>query len=222
MSETNLPAEATGPQVTSPRALAEIPGLWLQVLHMTEGFFAQEASRASGTNTLIGIVFYGVTSAIVMALVALVTGGMEMAGVASEARSTFVTANGHILVIPSLLFAIVGVPLLYYLTNGMIYLGARVLSGTGTFVPQAYLMSLFYVPLGIVMAVVALIPYAGFLIVIALGIYIFILEVRTIKVVHQLNTGQAVAAIVLPGLLLFLFICVAGILIVGVFSKGWS
>ena len=220
MSEANVPAEATGQQTRSPRALAEIPGLWLQVLHMTEGFFAQEAWRASGTNTLFGVVFYGVASAIVMALVVLVTGGTEMSGIASEAKSTFVTANGHILVIPSLLFAIVGVPLLYYLTNGMIYLGARVLSGTGTFVPQAYLMSLFYVPLGIVIAVVALIPYAGTVIVIALGIYIFILEVRAIKVVHQLTTGQAVAAIVLPGLLLLLLVCIVGVLVAVMLSKG--
>jgi hypothetical protein len=109
--------------------------------------------------------------------------------------------------------------------QGLNYLVARLLGGTGNFVTQAYLASLFYVPLGVVSGLVSLVPYyVGSLVSFAISIYIIALSVRAIKVVHQLTTGRAVVAIlwplpsVLPGICV---ICAIEALIVRLAINFW-
>ena len=46
--------------------------------------------------------------------------------------------------------ALIGTLIGFYLSNGLVYLGARIFGGTGDFTTQAYLASLFAVPVGIV------------------------------------------------------------------------
>jgi hypothetical protein len=216
MAEIQLETRSDNKQDTSPRPFSEIPGLWLKVFRMTEAFLAQEAPRASGTNTLIGVVIYAVAAATATAVFALVTAGQEIPGLTPETMGVYVTVNGQILLLPTVLLGLVALPLVFYLP----YLAARIVGGTGTFIPQAYLMSLFFVPLGIIMAAAALIPYAGSLIAAAVGIYMFILEVRTIKVVHRLTTGQAIGAMILMSVVAGLIMCIAMSLLAGTLSEG--
>jgi hypothetical protein len=162
---------------------------------MTEEFFAQEAPRASGLNTLISVLILAVVDAILPLIYVLISGSFQMDEIPPEESSVITAFASGWLVLYSAGAAIVGVLLSFYLSNGLTYVGARVLGGTGKFGTQVYLFSLFFVPLQIAMLLVGLVPSVGGLVVSALGVYVIVLDVRAIKVEHRLTTGRAVAAI---------------------------
>jgi hypothetical protein len=200
---------------TSPRPFGEIPPLWLKVVQMTEDFFAQEAPRASASNTMISVLIMAVATAIFSAISALINIGIrQVTGMSVYDRDTFVVGIGGA-VVCSLCGGLLGTVLGFYLSNGLTYLGARVFGGSGDYGSQTYLQSLFFVPVGIVMSAVALvngIPIAGPCIVtiaaLALAIYSIVLNVRAIKVVHNLTTGKAVAAVFAPALIIVILACI--------------
>ena len=90
---------------------------------------------------------------------------------------------------------------------------AKLFGGTGTFDKLAYTFSSIAVPYSIVTAVLTLlsiIPFVGILtglISFALWIYAIILGVLAVKAVDRLDTGKAVGAVLLPGLVIFLIVC---------------
>ncbi len=198
---------------TSPRPFSEIPSLWLKVTQMTEAFFAEEAPRASDGNTFVSILIYAVVAAILSALSALIGGGLQAVLRSSEfaQQPELGAAYGASLGSTALCSACLGlivVPFFFYLNNGLNYLGAHVLGGTGGFGAQAYLMSLFTVPLGTVANLVGLVPLAGGCLSFLIGLYVIFLTVRLNKAVHQLTTGRAIVAALWPVALLFLIACV--------------
>jgi len=194
---------------TSPRPFGEIPGLWFKVIQMTEEFFAQEAPRASGSNVLISVVILAVVSAILSAISSaissLIGSSFQMDFLPPEYRSIVATGVGGSVMTAlcsGLIVTVVG----FYLGNGLIYLGSRIFGGSGDFGTQVYLQSLVAVPVGIASGLVGLVPCVGSLIGLVLAIYGLVLSVRVIKVVHNLTTGKALAAILVPGLVLGLIV----------------
>ena len=190
MSEMQPSTGLVTPGDTAPRPFSEIPSLWLKVTQMTEAFFAEEAPRASQGGTLVSILIYAVVDAILTALSALVGGGLQALsqlpefGRQPELGATYGAGLGGV-VLCSACVGLIAVPLSFYLNNALNYLGARVLGGTGSFGTQAYLMSLFAVPLGIAGGLVSLVPYAGACVAILVGVYAIFLNVRLNKVVHN-------------------------------------
>ncbi len=190
---------------TSPRPFGEIPALWLKVTQMTEDFFAQEAPRASASNTMISILIMAVVTAILSAISALISMGIQQVmGTSVYDQDTFFIGMGGA-VVCSLCGGLLGTVIGFYLSNGLTYLGARVFGGDGDYGTQTYLQSLFCVPIGIVTSAVMLInvipiagPCIGGIAALALAICAIILNVRTIKVLHNLTTGKAVAAVFVP------------------------
>jgi len=188
------------PMDMSPRPFGEIPSLWVKVFQMTEQFFAQEAPRASGSNTLISILILAVISAVLSAISSLIGGGISTAFLPPEAREFAAVGAGQSAV-SSLCGGIIGALVGFYLGNGLVYLGARVLGGTGGYGTQTYLVSLFAVPLGIVSGLAGLVPCVGLIVALAVSVYGIVLNVRAVKVTHDLTTGKAVAAILVPAIL---------------------
>lgn len=201
MYEEQFPAYEGPPVDTSPRPFGEIPGLWAKVLQMTEAFFAEEAPRASGSNVLISLAILAVASAILSALSSVISslmgGGAQMAFLPPEYREMAAAGTGGNVLV-SLCSGLIGTVVGFYLGNGLIYLGARILGGSGDFGTQTYLQSLFAVPLGIASGLVGLVPCVGWLAAFAASIYAAVLSVRVVKVVHNLTTGKAVAAVLVP------------------------
>ena len=204
------------PPPASPRPFGEIPGLWTKVLQMTEQFFAQEAPRASGSNTLISILIMAVVSSVLASISSLIWGGTQMAFLPPEYQEMAVGAGSN--VVCSLCSTLIGAAIGFYLSNGLVYLGARIFGGSGDFTTQAYLASLFAVPVGIVSGLVGLVPCVGLIAVLAVSVYAVVLNVRAVKVAHNLTTGQAVAAVLVPALVigaLVACLAVVGLAILG-------
>jgi hypothetical protein len=220
MSEMQYSTGPITPGDTSPRSFSEIPGLWLKVTQMTEAFFAEEAPRASQGNTLVSILIYAVASAVLTALSGLVGGGLQALsrlpefGRQPQLGASYGAGLGGMV----LCYACVGlivVPLSFYINNGLNYLGARVLGGTGSFGAQAYLMSLYVVPLGVASGLLGLVPLVGACVALLVGLYVIFLNVRLNKAVHRLTTGRAIVAALWPLVLIPLVACaVIGVLLV--------
>ena len=209
--------EEPTPMQTSPRPFSEIPRLWAKVLQMTEEFFALEAPRASGSNTLIGLLIMAVATTVLTTISSLIWGGAQMAFLPAEYRDAFTeTAGANVLC--TLCSGLIGTFIGFYISNGLVYLGARIFGGSGDFTTQAYLVSLFAVPLGVASAVLGLIPCVGAIAALAASIYAVVLNVRAVKVTHRLDTGQAVAAVLLPALVIF--VLVACLVVVGLVILG--
>ncbi len=183
----------TGGSTSSPRPFGEIFSLWLKVFRMDEPFFAAEAPRASSGNTLLALLIYGV-AAVIFGFI------QRQIGFRQFFLQRYFGNNSPNLDIPVCLplVALVAVPLGYYIGMGIIHLVAKLFGGQGNFTSLAYLVSLFYVPLGIVSSLLSLIPCLGGLLSLAIGIYSIVLIVRVIKVNYRLTTGKAVWVYFVP------------------------
>jgi hypothetical protein len=106
-----------------------------------------------------------------------------------------------------LCFGLIGPFVTFYVTSGLTYLGARVFGGNGSFGTQTYLASLSTVPMLLATALVNLVPCLGTIVALFLAVYATVLDVRSVKVAHNLTTGRAVAAILVPMLIVLLFLC---------------
>lgn len=199
---------------TSPRPFSEVPSLWMQVTHMTEDFFTQEAPRASASNTLISVLILAAVTAVFSAITSLISAGIQqMVSTPAAYRGMGSSMLGS-MILGTACCGLAGGLIGFYLSNGMVYLAARVFGGSGDFNTQAYLQSLFAVPLGIassLLSVVSVIPTVGgcafAVVALALGIYSIVLNVRAIKVTHNLSTGTAVVAMFAPAVLLIGVAC---------------
>lgn len=107
--------------------------------------------------------------------------------------------------------AIITIPLFFFIGMGILYLIAKAFQGQGTFLQQCYTALLFRVPLGILAALLALIPFVGWIIGIAIGIYEIVLQIFAIMPVHRLSGDKATAVVLIPiaiGVVLFIVVVV--------------
>jgi hypothetical protein len=199
----------TGGGTSSPRPFGEIFSLWLKVFQMDEPFFAAERPRASNGNTLLALLIYAV-AAVIFAFI------QRQIGFRQLFLQRYLGGNSPNLDIPICLplVALVAVPLGYYIGMGITHLVAKLFGGAGSFSSLAYLVSLFYVPLGIVSSLLSLIPCLGGLLALAAGIFSIVLMVRVIKVNYQLSTGKAVWVVLTPLLVILVLVILLSVVVV--------
>jgi hypothetical protein len=226
IEEQSIPVENT------PRPFQEIPALWLQLGKMTDAFFASELPRASAVNTIYSILILAGVSTGLSVVQALLKDMISFFTASTTVQPTelamFFGSTALILCCLGLVIA----PISFYLNNGITYLGALIFGGRGKFTSQAYLGSLFFVPLSLISSLAAflsLIPRVGQYISYAafFGVAFFHLffTIRSVKAAHNLTTGRAAAAVLSPLVLLLIPLCTIGILLLmgpaigDVFSK---
>ncbi len=95
---------------------------------------------------------------------------------------------------------------------------AKLFGGTGTFEKLFYSFSVILVPVAVVsggLALLSAIPFVGLcfgFISLGLVIYQIVLQVLAVQAVNNLDTGKAVGAVMLPGLLMFIILCCCAVL----------
>ena len=218
-------------QENTPRPFKEIPGLWLQLRNMTETFFASELPRASQGNTLYSVLisagiasFFWFIQAIAEYFIPAITNQNI------PDQSQLAAIFGSILAYPC--FALIITPISFYLSNGLIFVSAKILGGKGKFSGQVYLYSLFFVPLGLILSLASLFqiipiirPVIDYIVTAAVFIFTILFTVRIIKVAHGFTTGRALSTFLIPFALFLIPTCVIGILVLlgpavgGVFSN---
>lgn len=121
--------------------------------------------------------------------------------------------------------AILGV--LFFAINAALILWiAKLFGGSGVFDKLAYTFAAIMVPIAVVNAVLALlgmIPFIGLLfglVSFAVSIYSFVLHIFAVQAVTGLDTGKSAVSVILPGLVIFLFICCCLVLGMAVFGAA--
>ncbi len=214
--------EATSqPPENKGRPFMEIPPLWLKVFRMDETFFSSETPHTSIPNTAFSVLLM---TGITVVLTFISAGLGSLVGFSKSGASTFPTAAvGTVLQLTAVLTCcgLILTPLSFYLNNGITYLGALLFGGKGTYSAQAYLDSIFYVPLTFISGLFALLaviptygPWIVAVITLAVALFDVVLMVRVFKVVHQLSTGRAIGAILIPLALVLIPICIILVLMI--------
>lgn len=93
--------------------------------------------------------------------------------------------------------------------EGLLFAFAKLLGGKGSFAQQYYLSSVIVFPaafLGFIGMILGLIPFLGVLASLALSIYAFYLHVLAVKEAHGFSVLRALAAVILPAVVVFLLV----------------
>jgi hypothetical protein len=203
-AETSALLEPVPPE-NAPRRFDELVTLWLKLPRMDEAFFAGEILHASNLNTLLGVLVYagvGTLCIVLETFLRFLLGGGQQA-------STFGMA-----VIIGGCFTLIGGPLIFYANTGIYFLSALIFGGKGTFSRQAYVHTLYFVPLSVTSSIATflqLIPAVGmslsWLAVVAIMLLDLVFDIGAFKVVHSFSTGRASAAVLLPFFLILGLVC---------------
>lgn len=192
-----------------PRSLHQLVQVWMNFFKMTEKYLKKEVQRANNQDTITCILVYMLLNIVLI----LVAGFFQIRMMPSFFGELFPMSGWILLIL--VIASIVMTPISFYLSVGIQNLGARLLGGKGTFSALAYLQALILVPLTAVSglnSLAVLVPYIRYAFAIAgfgLSIYGIVLNVRAIKVVHNLTTGRAVGAIFLvPVIFVVLSACI--------------
>jgi hypothetical protein len=135
----------------------------------------------------------GIASAVINFLIQLLT--MNVMG-----------AVLSLLTIP--LFSAILTPVMSLILGGLVYLVAKALGGKATFTQQFYLTTLAIITGSIAVGVGAAIPCIGMLIGFVGGLYLLYVEIVVVRDVHQLTTGMAAVAVLLPIVVLTIVVVV--------------
>lgn len=112
----------------------------------------------------------------------------------------------------------------FFIAAGVLFILAKLFSGTGTFLTYTFLLSLIYVPLGIISSVAGIIPLLGGLVALAAGIYEIILAIYATMSAHRLTIGKSTAVVLIPVVaafvIVFLLAVIAGLAILALGGFG--
>jgi hypothetical protein len=170
---------------------------WKRVLFEPDKVFAEQKPKA---NTTVALVWVVILSIIFWSIPEMISGNMDYA----------------------LAFVIVGVIgglIAFFIMKGMWFF-AKLLGGMGSFSEHAYLSAIVYFPILIIFTVLCLLSSAALNLIISvlpannlavsdvmiiptiiLVIYAIYLQVKVIKLVHDLSTGRSIIAFALPVIL---------------------
>lgn len=126
--------------------------------------------------------------------------------------------------VSSFIGGLLGAYIGFFIAAGVLFVIAKLFSGTGSFLTYTFLLSLIYVPLGIISSVAGVIPFLGGLIALAAGIYEIILAIYATMSAHRLTMGKSVAVVLIPVVaavvIAFLLAVIAGLAILAMGGFG--
>jgi hypothetical protein len=102
--------------------------------------------------------------------------------------------------------AIISTPLFFFIGAAIFYLIGRMLGGNGDLGRYSYLLASFQAPIGILSALLNIVPVIGACISAILALYSLVLTYFATKVGLNLSSGKAIAVILLPIVLLMLLV----------------
>lgn len=179
---------------------------WLRFFQMTEDFFRHEIGPANMEDTLVSMLVH----TIAMVIIFLISGSIQLQQInrilGSQLGDQMPNLGSFFFIL--LIGVVIMAPVSLFLGAGLQYLGLRLFGGAADFKSHLYTITLITVPMTVISlgpSLLFLIPIVRIIGVLAgLGLLIFgiIINVRAMKVVHNLPTGRAVAGILLPPLIL--------------------
>jgi hypothetical protein len=204
--------------VTQAPVPAGVNGLWQKFINVTTKpgaqSFGNELPTANWSDIWIALIGLGVVSAL-----AGLINGLIFRAASSAANNPFLSGLppdqqrvfGDLLRNTGSGFASLGniiwVPIAFFIGMGILFVSAKIFGGTGSFLEQAYTFMLYTVPIQGLAAILGIIPFLGGLASFALSIYGIVLAVFAMMASQRLPGGRAVAAVLLPAVIVALLAC---------------
>ena len=189
---------------------------WINVLtHPGEATFAEEQTKpqANFTTAILWMVITGVVTGIMGWLSFTLLGGaggmlamVEQMNLPPEATEQMRQLFASGIMGSAGFSAIITTPLFFFIGAAIFYLIGRMLGGSGDLGRYSYLLASFQAPIGIISALLNLIPVLGGCIAAIMAIYSLVLTYFATKVGLNISSGKAIAVILIPVLLIFALI----------------
>ncbi|HEX9069288.1 MAG TPA: YIP1 family protein [Ktedonobacterales bacterium] len=200
--------------------------MWDTATHPNVARFTQELEGANwGTIWLV-------QAAIAIVTMLLELGYFSLASylLTSQSMPPDLASIRQYLQFPYTLFPAVAIgilsPIGFFIGQGVTWVLARMFGGKGTLLEQAWLYTLFLVPITIVSLVAGLIsaiPIVGLFVGaagLAVAVYQIILAVNAVAASHRIAIGRAVAVVLLPVAIVLLLVCAGVIALIAVASQA--
>lgn len=190
--------------------------IWRNALTKPRETFARESKKGGIREALMHAGLAGLIQGIITAATMMLLPAFSSLG--AVAGGTFVALMAVMMIILMPIGAMISI----LIVSGVYYLFAKLLGGNGTYDKQTYLYAIFYAPLAVILAVLALIPTVimflpgmtmvssliGMTLRLLVCIYMVYLLTLALKEVHKYSTGKAILTWLIPALILGVIILV--------------
>ena len=202
-------------------AIRQLPQQYIKILTKpSAATFAEEMGKAAWNIVWVQLLALAVITAVLGYLASLIGSGIMPTTTSSTVPMNTAMLQG--IRLGGSFGQIIGVPLVFFIGVGILYLIAKAFGGQGTFLAQGYTYLLFEVPLGIVTALLALIPILGSFVALAVGIYALVLQIFSIMAVHRLSGGKATLVVFIPVIVAVVLVCVVVGIVIAVIAGSHS
>jgi hypothetical protein len=191
--------------------------IWMDVLEQPIQTFKKAKKNA---DLMQGLMYVAVAGVIIGIL-----NGLKTAAFGNPLSNLFPSmpvATGIVAFITSVIATPIANVLSWLFVSAIMYVMARLLEGKGNFKTQSYLYAIYVAPIGIISAVLGLIPIIGGILSIIPAIYGLYLLTMSLKETHGYSTGRAILTWILPALVLALIAAIIGAAIATLFLAGLS
>ena len=199
---------------------------WRRVLTQPgEPVFEQEKMNPNGTlqTALIWMVIAGVVAAI-FGVISAAIGASSMTAMLSQMDGLPPEVQAQMGPMLSMATggagfgAILIVPISFLIGTFIIHLIAKMLGGQGEYSTFAYLVSTYQAPLTMASSIIAIIPFLGGCISFLIFIYTYVESYFAVKANYGLTSGRAVAAILIPLVIIFVLAACVAVLFAGMIA----
>ena len=118
----------------------------------------------------------------------------------------FLVILGGVGAILSCISAVLGL----MINGGVQFLIAKALGGGGTYTRTVYALGAYLAPITLISMIISVIPLVNCLSIV-ISIYSIVLNVRALKAAHYMDTTRALMVVFLPGILIFIILCLIGL-----------
>jgi hypothetical protein len=118
----------------------------------------------------------------------------------------FLVILGGVGAILSCISAVLGL----MINGGVQFLIAKALGGSGTYTRTVYALGAYLAPITLISMIISVIPLVNCLSIV-ISIYSIVLNVRALKAAHYMDTTRALMVVFLPGILIFIILCLIGL-----------
>jgi hypothetical protein len=195
------------------------------VLHPSSRSFLAERPGADYRKVWVGILIYAVVGAVAVFLGQVISAAMQVAlvpalGGGSLDETTLGAGFSLILALVIAVFTFFASLASLWISSGIYWLSSRAFGAQGTYKDQTYLLSLVFVPLGLVSALLSILPFLGAFIAAAVGIYGIVLTVFALQATHEVSGARAFFIWLVPTLIIVGIICICVVISIVLITVG--
>ena len=178
------------------------------------GTYENEIPRANWVSVLVGVALVTLVS-IIMGLIGGAAAAESTEALREQLGGRDLPFDPGMVSTGSGFGAIIFTPLFFFIGSGILYMLAKMFGGQGNdFMTHSYLLSLSYAPLGVLAALVGIIPGVGALLGLVILVYRQFSQGAAIQAYHRLASGRAQLTAFLPLIVMFALVCICALLAV--------